>query len=319
VAKGGAAAKIVSVSGLLGAVLGPITGIAGAWMGAKAGLDYAQSEEERQYLRRGYKRGLIMVACFLAVIFAQRLVPDSFWRAHPAWTMWPALVLPLVYVGILMFAIVPFNRRLREIRQRQYALMSPEQIVALRRKLPPLREWRSRWSLLGLPLVHFKLGWVEKGDIPVARGWIAIGSKAEGILFAIGGRAYGAIAIGGVSVGLVALGGVSLGVISFAGVALGVFAVGGAALGWYALGGGAAGWSAAVGGAAWARDYAVGGDATAAHANDAVAQAYTHGHLFFTLADSALRYMTWVVWLPMLLLVWMSLAKPKKDKTAEAR
>jgi len=311
VAKGGAAAKIVSVSGLLSAVLGPIVGIAGAWMGAKAGLEHAQSEEERQHLRRGYKRGLLMVGSFLVVIGALRLVPGHFWQDHPAWTMGPALVLPLAYVSVLMFAIVRFNRRLREIRRRQYALMSPEQTEVVRGKLPPVREWRSRWSLLGLPLIHLNLGWLEKGDIPVARGWIAIGTKAEGVLLAIGGRATGGIALGGVAVGLVALGGVSLGVISFAGVAIGVFAVGGAALGWYAFGGGAAGWAGAVGGSAWSHDYAVGGDAVAAHANDAVAQAFTHGHAFFSLANNAMLYMSWLVWLPMLPLIWMSLAKRK--------
>ncbi|MBP7419639.1 MAG: hypothetical protein KA911_13600, partial [Xanthomonadales bacterium] len=68
-------------------------------------------------------------------------------------------------------------------------------------------------------------------------------------------------------------GGVAVGLLPIGGVSLGLYALAGAAFGWFAIGGYAVGWSGAVGGVAIAREFAGGGSAFAAHANDAVALA----------------------------------------------
>jgi len=117
-------------------------------------------------------------------------------------------------------------------------------------------EYRSRATLLGVPLVHISTG--AGGGEPrrgVAIGWIALGDVAIGIVVACGGVALGGLCVGGVSIGIMSIGG----------VAIGVAAVGGFALGWIAVGGVAAGWHAAIGGLAIARQYAVGGLAFAGH------------------------------------------------------
>lgn len=85
-------------------------------------------------------------------------------------------------------------------------------------------EYRSRFKLFGVPLVHINTG--NGAVTKTARGIIAIGDIATGV-----------VSIGGVSVGLISVGGVSLGVLTLGGVAIGVGAIGGVAIGFYALGG----------------------------------------------------------------------------------
>lgn len=131
---------------------------------------------------------------------------------------------------------------------------------------------------------------------PVARGWIALGERAYGVLFAIGNVAVGGIAIGAVSVGVIsagglavgglAFGGLTCGVIGIGGLGTGMFAFGGLALGWMAFGGGALAWRAAKGGVALAHDFAVGGYANAMHANDLAAKNFIEQGWLFKLGDT---------------------------------
>ncbi len=115
-------------------------------------------------------------------------------------------------------------------------------------------EYKSKLRLLGLPLVHIAFGPLEDSPRAAAKGVIAIGDTAYGVLFALGGVAVGGVAVGGVSVGVLALGGCALGGIAVGGLAVGVVAVGGLAIGGLAVGGVAVG------------HYAVGGGAVGAHA-----------------------------------------------------
>ncbi len=143
-------------------------------------------------------------------------------------------------------------------------------------------EYRSAATFLGLPLVHIHFGEDENGKIRVAKGWIAIGTKAYGILYAAGGLAVGGISCGACAVGIIAIGGFGFGVFAFGGMALGIAAIGGASIGYMAFGGGAIGWLGATGGAAVARHYATGGGAIAEHANDSAANAFMQNNLFFS-------------------------------------
>ena len=116
-------------------------------------------------------------------------------------------------------------------------------------------EYRSKASILGLPLVHIATGAVVDGRYRrgIAMGWLAAGDVAFGVLFACGGVAIGGITLGGGALGLISIGGVALGLCAVGGLSVGVVALGGAAIAWYA----------AVGGLAVAHDYAIGGLALA--------------------------------------------------------
>lgn len=109
-------------------------------------------------------------------------------------------------------------------------------------------EYRSRKTVLGIPLVHINLTRGRGGGVRVAKGIIAIGDVAVGLL-AIGGVAVGGLSLGGVALGLLlALGGVAIGGLSLGGLSIGLYALGGCAVGVYAFGGAAAAARVAVGG-----------------------------------------------------------------------
>lgn len=169
-------------------------------------------------------------------------------------------------------------------------------------------EYKSKRTLLGLPLVHVTRGIdPATGQKRTARGFFAFGDKAVGVV-AFGGYARGIFACGGVSVGVVAFGGVAAGLVSWGGLALALlFALGGLSIGTLASGGLAMGWQA-VGGVAmgW---YGHGGNVFAQHGLGAQVHAPHVYHAFAEL-PAALRWMSdasrWMslgafLWLPLML------------------
>ena len=101
--------------------------------------------------------------------------------------------------------------------------------------------YKSSTRLLGLPLVRVAIGPPEgsPGVRGIAKGWIAVGDIAFGIVFALGGLAVAGLSVGGLSVGVLAIGGLSIGILAVAGLSIGIWAVGGLALSAFAFGGGA--------------------------------------------------------------------------------
>jgi hypothetical protein len=164
--------------------------------------------------------------------------------------------------------------------------------------------YQTKLRLLGLPMVHVSTGPRQSGGGP-AKGWIAIGDRAFGVLFAAGGFALGGIALGGVSIGIFSLGGLALGVFGIGGLAVGVWAVGGLALGLLA----------AQGGLALAVYFAEGGGAIAKHANDAVS-AYFFRHGFVTPFASLTSWILRYILQPLLLfalIAWVIVMRRRKN------
>ena len=147
--------------------------------------------------------------------------------------------------------------------------------------------YRSSACLLGLPLVHIAIGPAQgSGAVRgIAKGWIAIGDIAFGVLFAVGGVAVGGLCLGGFSFGIFAIAGLSVGVWAFGGLALGV----------YAMGGGAIALWAAQGGFAIAGEYALGGMAIGSNANTEAAQIYFDTSGFFRVAEMLARHSRWLL------------------------
>jgi hypothetical protein len=204
-----------------------------------------------------------------------------------------------------MVVLIPRSNRIqRRIRLEEAAKLPPQSPPIVRPWRTKPFEYRSRWTLFGLPLVHVSMECIRDGRTLPAVGWIAVGNIAYGGLFAFGGISIGTISIGGAAIGLVAVGGVGIGALSLAGFALGAWAAGGAAVGYMAFGGGAAGWMAAGGGMAAAHDFALGATAAALHANDSAAQAFALHSTFFRCARQFSRDAWMLIWLPLALLVW---------------
>lgn len=298
VAQGGAAAK-ASAAGMtsvaLGAIAGPLVGLLGAWFGIRASLAQATSDQERRLILRFAKviAGLVLMAVLGMVLLMLAITRPGWIR--PATAVAAALSGSLIYAGALIACILRFNQQQRRIRA-ETAATSAAAGPAGEREVPRrVFEYRSRWALLGLPLVHVRFGRNPEEKVRPAAGWIAIGDVAAGVLFAAGGVAVGGISVGGVTLGVISSGGAALGALAIGGLAIGFAAIGGTALGWMALGGAALGWHAAMGGLASAQHMAVGGVAHALHANDAVAKAYVEAHPFFHWAQQALHHSSWLL------------------------
>jgi hypothetical protein len=193
-----------------------------------------------------------------------------------------AMVAFQAYVAV---EVILINRGVRAIRESSTASDEPNPSAVLRGATAVAsklrgRVYRSRARFLGLPLLDVQVADPALGGVPnapptprVARGWVAIGDDARGILLAVGSKARGLVAIGGVAIGGLSMGGASFGIVAFGGLAVGlvgigglavaVLAFGGGAVGWQAFGGMAVAWDLAVGGAAFAWNTAGGGAAVA--------------------------------------------------------
>lgn len=138
-------------------------------------------------------------------------------------------------------------------------------------------EYKSCATFLGLPLVHVRYGMQELGQKPVF-GWIAMGDRAVGLLFAWGGVAVGFCAVGAVSIGVFSFGGIAFGFLAAGAVCFGWWAMGGISVGVHALGSlSATAWETAQGGFFVLSNYvATGKFAVAPHANDAIAWLTLH-------------------------------------------
>jgi len=310
--KGSAVAEAAAVTGLAGAFLGSLLGILGGYVGAKASIEHAKSPRERRFMVR-----LAWVTAGLALLFTGALLgliflAGSLPKSHPG-------VYALLFVGVLtsyaigLVALILWsNRRQRQIRHED-ALKEPQAPTAAATTESEVLEYRSRATLLGLPLVHIRFGLRPGAKPEWTKGWIAIGDRTIGVVFSLGGLAAGGIAIGGLAAGLISVGGLALGLaacggaafggLALGGLAVGGLAVGGGAVGYLAMGGGAVGWKAAAGALAIAQEFAQGGMAFAQHASDEAARVYFQNHGFFTRAASLLKSSSSPWALPVILVV----------------
>jgi len=295
--------------GLLGAVVGPLVGLFGGWLGTWLPAQLAPTRPEREYRQRIGRRMLLVAIVFCIVLAGLILalfegMPVAYFLI--GWAAW--------FVAFGIYVTVESVRAARAVQRLRAAAPAAEpNDTPLRRRLDQVvsrfrgRVYRSRVTLFGLPLIDINVsdpgqpGQADRSspERRVARGWIAIGNDARGVLLAlgdvawgfiaIGGRSVGVLSFGGLAVGVVAFGGLALGVLALGGVGVGVLALGGLGIGWQAAGGGAIAWDvacgggamawhAAYGGGAVAHDFAVGGAAWAEHANDDTARAVLFDH-----------------------------------------
>ena len=262
---------MAAISGVIGGVLGGFLGLLGGWLGFRIPAETARYPREREMLlRRGrWMFGFLFI--FEAVLVSVLLWRGPWFRDHPNVMAGVIIgsVLSIV-VASLIFGVTVTSKAKR-LRAEEEAVGTPPRdkprwAAALGDLQNRRREYRSKRTLLGRPLIHIVMG--ESFREP-AIGWLAIGTRAHGIVVGIGTMATGFVAIGAISVGLISYGGVGIGVLAFAGLAVALWSMGGVAVGWEsygglaigknALGGAAVGWDHAFGGVAMARHHALGG------------------------------------------------------------
>lgn len=287
-AQGSALAKWAAFAALFNALSGLLFGFVGTYIGYRLGAEAARTPREHALLHRQMRNILLGLAFFLPALFAFTFA-GPFWAEHLWLFLAAALALPLTFAAWIVLTVLASTRAaaaLREAERHAHPELFAGDGAGTRRDFS---EYRSRTTLLGLPLLHVQFGVPPRGAGP-ARGWIAIGpAHAFGVLYAMGATSCGGISVGAISFGIVSIGSVSVGLVSLATIAFGLFAFGGIAIGNYAIGGFAAAWTAAAGGLAVAHDVAGGGFAIAQqHANDLFARDYFQRHHFDLLFRAAL-------------------------------
>jgi len=285
VAAGGAAVAKGAVGGgafgvLTAIMTSPIAPIAIVWLGAKLRLaaeKRSPSAEERDLRRRSRREfvvGILAMAAFLQVW--------GTWYKHLAHPPWYAPLGGLVAYLIFPILWVRQHRTRRQI----WDIWAKTGTAPKRLRF----EYCSRRMLLGLPLLHVRIGSnpvAEVNRAPV-RAWVAVGDIAHGALFACGNIAIAPVSFGLFGIGLISVGVMTAGVLALGFETAGVLALGFLALGWMAKGVGAFGIRAAYGLQAYARDYAgfplrmKKSAAYALHANDAAARDFFNHSRFYS-------------------------------------
>ncbi len=266
-AKGGALAKTTVAATMLAS----FSGLFSAFLGMRAGLDRARSPAEKKAVVRVTLGAIGVIFALLGVLYGVKLAALS-WPAQQAFWIWVAQGVAVASGAMVFAGMIRAMREMREFRTAE-RLRHPELYAAKRDQAGSAAGiYRSRLTLLGVPLVHVRLAHPEVGDKPVF-GWFAGGDRAYGLIFAWGGLAVAPVSVGVAAVGVLAIGNISLGVISLGTFALGGLALGCAVIGWHTFA-----WLSALGvstaqsgGFAVAGDAAAGTIAVAPHANNTAA------------------------------------------------
>lgn len=168
-AKGVTTAKATAAGGLFFALLAPILGFVGNYFGYLTGMAGAQSDYEREYIRRFYRKLGSAILGFwatfgLLMIWGRQLVADR----H------------LVYSGLVIGPVLPFTFVL--FASGLFWLRAPRKFMAeiaangiTAKSAGPAWEYRSKLALLGLPLIHVRLRSGPTTPVSPVKAWIAFG------------------------------------------------------------------------------------------------------------------------------------------------
>lgn len=268
-AKGGAAK---TGAGLLGTVISPLLALLGFYSSYRMSIDEARTDEERWHIKRIFLQSLAVTLAILTIV----AVP-LYWifqgrnEAGLFWDLMINAAIDFYLLTLAVYVIATLGRRRRHLTEtlaKECGGHFP----------PSAYEYRSRWSLFGLPLIHVRIG--DRFDVvrPPVKAWIAIGSShAIGVIFASGGIAIAPFCFGGIAIGLVPFGALALGAFSLGAISLGIWSIGGMAMGMQVACAVGFGWESAQGGLVFAHSFAEGGIAHAMQANnDYTTQFFRH-------------------------------------------
>jgi hypothetical protein len=309
-AKGATALKATGLGAATGAFCGSAVGVLSGWLGIKYSVETSRTNEEREIK---LQTGRQVLALVLAVLGGQLAI--SAWRRFfPLQGIVVAWLMIALWGGYTIGLLAIIRRSQAEHKKLRQGQGQPAEE-------PVVRDWyeyRSPWTLLGLPLIHINSGMAPDGSARVAKGWLAIGGVSVGVV-AIGGLSLGVIGLGGLAGGLIAVAGVAGGPIAVGGVALGGWAIGGLAIGYEAIGGVAVAWEGADGGVAIAREFASGRSARALHTNDEAVKLFQNTNAFFRWKETLLSGFLMLGWLPIPLIGWQVVRLLRRKKAAGHR
>ena len=309
-AKGGAMVKAAGLAGFWGALLTPLLAFLGMVLQYRWLRQFANSAREVKLYRIFCFGIFLSVVVFIGIVSLMQSWSGALIKSHPAWFAALQIGVILVYFLIINRFSRWFFRSLKKITSEQ-----PPAEVAARGAILRGWEYRSRFELLGLPLIHIRFGGgatnasMAGNDFSplkaAAKGWIAISdSFAFGLIFAYAGMAVAPISIGACALGLISYGAMAIGGIAVGGFAFGPWATGALAAGWQTFANTAIAWNFADGGEyGVAHDYAVGATANAAEVNTDFVRNLAIANPFFRFCWTYLRptgfWLLWIWAIPM--------------------
>jgi RNA polymerase sigma factor (sigma-70 family) len=303
-ARGGATAKAAGFVGMFAGFLATIGCFVGPWFGYRLEMEDSRSPEARRFVQQFFRILVAGMALFIVAILSLGKFGGSIARSHPAVYAGLSIGGGAAYLVFVVLLSIWARPRRRLIASAQTAPRDPA------------FEYRSKFTLLGLPLVHIRIrGGLARGPV---KAWFAAGDSAIGVIFAFGAMAVAPVSFGGIAVGLLTLGGFAIGLVSFGGFSFGPWAFGAFAVGWEAFGVWAAGWKAAGGGiVAIAHDFADGSVALAAHANDGAAESFFRNRRFFNNVQVVLHYADWLLLIYLFpLVLWWRIRRQNRSSKA---
>ncbi len=214
------------------AFLATISGVISTFFGMMAAFDQSRTKRERRAVVKTVSLFFGFAIVYIVGVFILRKFAMEFNGDIAVY----AITSQVLLLGFLTSYAVLTVRMLKGLRsmRAQERIDHPEFFQAeIDQVGSKKREYKSKFTLLGFPLFHFRLGMPEEGDKPVV-GWIAGGDRAYGLLFAWGGFAVAPVSVGIVSVGLISVGAIGLGLIGTGTVGIGIIAFGAAAIGYKA-------------------------------------------------------------------------------------
>lgn len=313
-ATGASTAKATGTISVFGLFSGLLTAVLPNYIAYRVSLAGAQSEEERRGIKLLFGRVAVVSLAVSVPIAAGILWLTRHQTERSYLSGLFATILVLIFLPT-MFALVAASaksgrRYLTGVLTQEHGGVFPK----------PAWEYRSQLHLLGLPLVHIRVGDRFAMLRKPVKAWIAVGNAAIGGCFALGGAAMAPISLGGLSVGLLSLGGIATGGVALGGIAVGVWPLfGGLIIGWQAFNGCfAIGWNAAVGLFALAHDFALGRFVSAPEANTEIARQFIFPNPFYRCAEFVSRHWHWLnlFWLIPFLVQWLITRRRKYQQEA---
>lgn len=178
-AKGSAAAQAGAAASLAAVAVGPLLGIAGAWIGARASIENTRSPRERRFMKRMawvagiYVLGFLAVEAVLAAAF-----PDVWASLYGQLTLWS------LYVAGLFELIRRGNRRQHEIQVEDGTVPPPQPLT----QQDPASSRAAIYGSLGGG-VFGAVCWLFPMSL-IARDWLpaALAAVVAAAAFTIGAR-----------------------------------------------------------------------------------------------------------------------------------
>jgi MFS family permease len=292
-AKSGLLAKLT----ILASIIASASGLVSAVASLRASLDQSRTKRERRAVVKITIWFFTGAMAVLLALYGTRQAAFTWWEQRAVWAG-IAQVLVLASIVVWPVAILKVMRHMREVRseeRRKY----PELFTDPRDQVgSPAGEYRSKWTLLGIPLLRIRFASPDAGT-PAVVAWFAGGDRAYGLICAWGAIAVAPLSVGSTAVGLIAIGNVSFGLFSLGTIGVGWLAIGCASVGvkafaWLS----ALGLSVASGGGfAVASLAAYAPVAFAEHANDDAARA------IFASAGSGSEQLTFITTITVLSLI----------------